>query len=255
MKIIDFEIKGNQIKFYVGTDNCENYWGDDWDDRPYEHNAGKVYNEFIVGWFVKTFEFDDLVMEASEGPWCGNSPYSKEDMKKREVPCVCVLQKEFQDEYIWSYDFCRLLANENAIKYYFGDIIDETKEDIHYIKDIKAERKYLAIAFESDKKTQKMIANILGETLSSYASDIYKSKYDNDCYEKISTLTIHEYKKYIKSLISSISELCQLKEIDKLPLKMAFTSNKNIKLDNMTTTTICIQSPMSFEIGVVKQNA
>ena len=44
MKIIDFEIKGNQVKFYLGSDNCDNYWGDDWDDKPYEHNAGEPYD-------------------------------------------------------------------------------------------------------------------------------------------------------------------------------------------------------------------
>ena len=26
MKIIDFEKKGNMVKFYVGSDNCTNYW-------------------------------------------------------------------------------------------------------------------------------------------------------------------------------------------------------------------------------------
>lgn len=25
------------------TSDIENQWGDDWDDRPYEHNAGKPY--------------------------------------------------------------------------------------------------------------------------------------------------------------------------------------------------------------------
>ena len=46
MKILDFELKGNVIKFYLG--NCNDWWGDDWDDRPYEHNAGKVYDQYGV---------------------------------------------------------------------------------------------------------------------------------------------------------------------------------------------------------------
>ena len=29
MKIIDFEKKGNVVRFYVGSDNLENYYGDD----------------------------------------------------------------------------------------------------------------------------------------------------------------------------------------------------------------------------------
>ena len=31
MKIIDFDEKGNVVRFYLGDDNCEDYWGDDWD--------------------------------------------------------------------------------------------------------------------------------------------------------------------------------------------------------------------------------
>ena len=29
MKIIDFETKGNVIKFYLGENSCDDYWGDD----------------------------------------------------------------------------------------------------------------------------------------------------------------------------------------------------------------------------------
>ena len=35
MKIIDFELKGNQVKFYVGSDYCDDYYGDDTDDYYY----------------------------------------------------------------------------------------------------------------------------------------------------------------------------------------------------------------------------
>ena len=31
----------NNIMYF--TSDIENQWGDDWDDRPYEHNAGKPY--------------------------------------------------------------------------------------------------------------------------------------------------------------------------------------------------------------------
>jgi rRNA maturation protein Rpf1 len=39
MHIIDFERKGQQVKFYLGDYKLSNYYGD---DRPYKHNAGKV---------------------------------------------------------------------------------------------------------------------------------------------------------------------------------------------------------------------
>ena len=46
LKIIDFEKKGNVVRFYYGKDSLKEWYGDDWDDRPYEHNAGEVYHRF-----------------------------------------------------------------------------------------------------------------------------------------------------------------------------------------------------------------
>ena len=36
MKIIDWDRKGNVLRLYLGEDRLEDWWGDDWDDRPYE---------------------------------------------------------------------------------------------------------------------------------------------------------------------------------------------------------------------------
>lgn len=36
-------IEGNKAWF---TNNFEKQWGDDWNDRPYEHNAGEPYNNW-----------------------------------------------------------------------------------------------------------------------------------------------------------------------------------------------------------------
>ena len=57
MKIIDFSKKGNVVRFYLGEDNCKDYWGDDWNDFPYEHNAGCVYDEYIAGIVDIAFPF------------------------------------------------------------------------------------------------------------------------------------------------------------------------------------------------------
>lgn len=43
MKIIDFERKGNLVRFYLGDDDLVEWYGDDWNDTPYEHNAERVY--------------------------------------------------------------------------------------------------------------------------------------------------------------------------------------------------------------------
>lgn len=77
MKIIDFEHYGNVIRLYLGADDC-GYWGDDWNDAPYEHNAGRVYEEYIQGYVEFAFPLKYDVCEACDGYF--NSPFSKEDM-------------------------------------------------------------------------------------------------------------------------------------------------------------------------------
>lgn len=116
-QIIDFEKKGNTVRFYLGKNGKQ--YGDDWNDRPYEHNAGKVYDEFIKEFKDITFPFESFVLEPSDG--IDNSIWSKEDMIKRKVPCIIVLHEEFQDEL--SDNFNEVIGNKNAIKFYFGDEI------------------------------------------------------------------------------------------------------------------------------------
>lgn len=144
MKIIDFERKGNLVRFYLGeqTENwgwtnpdykdytgktpdwlkpSDRYYGDDWDDHPYEHNAGTVYGEFIKGHRDIAFDFDDLVLEPCDGEW--NSPWCKDDMTARKVPCIIVVPKEL-NEHDWSTDFKYWVAHDAVKKYYFGDELE-----------------------------------------------------------------------------------------------------------------------------------
>ena len=125
MKIIDFEKKGNMVRFFLGDDKCKDYWGDDWDDRPYEHNAGEVYDQFIKGHVDICFGFDDVVLEPADGAWSGNSNWCKDDMKNRKVPCICVLSKEFQEKYTCYDSFSDISANDKTIRIYFGDKIKD----------------------------------------------------------------------------------------------------------------------------------
>lgn len=109
MKIIDFVRYGNGFGLYLGADDCEDYWGDDWDDAPYEHNAGEVYQRYRQGYVEFTFPLKYDVCEACNGYF--NSPFSKEDMKNRKVPCLTI-------------------STEPEIKIYFGDNIDEISKQI-----------------------------------------------------------------------------------------------------------------------------
>ena len=61
-KIGDFEKRGNVVRFYLVEDDCNDYWGDDWDDAPYEHNAGKIYEEYVKKAIDIAFPLDYAVL-------------------------------------------------------------------------------------------------------------------------------------------------------------------------------------------------
>lgn len=149
MKIIDFERKGNVVRFYLGekttdwgwtnsdykdfkgnTPNwlkaSDTFYGDDWDDQPYECNAGKVYDEFIKGYVDVSFPFDTIILEPCDGAY--NSNWSKDDMAARKVPCLIVLSKELQTKTdLGSFclpSFADCLGIDGIKKYYFGDELD-----------------------------------------------------------------------------------------------------------------------------------
>lgn len=57
-------------------------WGDDWDDAPYEHNAGTPY-EHDNGKIYKIM-FDGVFERPEENHY--NSPYSVQDINAKKVP-------------------------------------------------------------------------------------------------------------------------------------------------------------------------
>jgi len=80
-ELIDFEKKGNVIRLYIGKNGGQ--WGDDWNDKPYEHNAGRVYDEFIEGYCDIVVDFDYEAEEPADNYI--NSPFSKEMMRDRKT--------------------------------------------------------------------------------------------------------------------------------------------------------------------------
>lgn len=152
MKIIDFAKKGNTIRFFLSdrdrkddaqNDNCYNEWekkrnwydawGDDWNDAPYEDNAGQVYGRFVEETQDISFSYNVYVMEPSQayrGCW------SKEEMKERKVPCIIIATDEICDRAEireWERDdFSVYLEKEipGVIKIYFGDDIDEVEKKL-----------------------------------------------------------------------------------------------------------------------------
>lgn len=122
MQIIDIEKKGNVVRFYLGENGKQ--WGDDWDDAPYEHNAGSVYEEYVKDTKDISFTFDDLVLEPCDG--VSNSHYSKQDMIKRKVPCLIVVPYELYKDDFFIYDnFNHWVGVDGVLKYYFGDEMEQ----------------------------------------------------------------------------------------------------------------------------------
>lgn len=126
MKIIDFKKKGNVVRFYLGEDDCNDYYGDDWEDSPYEHNAGEVYEEYVKGHVDIAFDFDCLVLEPQDD-WHnqGNSEWCKDDMKDRLVPCIIVVPRQIVD---YNDDFRHYIGMADVVRYYFGDKISDKIE-------------------------------------------------------------------------------------------------------------------------------
>lgn len=127
MQIIDFERKGNVVRFYLGKNGEQ--WGDDWDDAPYEHNAGSVYDKYIEGKRDIAFPFDCSVLEPQDGAWSGSgSDCCKEDMIKRRVPCIIVVPPELAAD-SWCDSFDHWIGCDGVKKYYFGDEMGGTEDE------------------------------------------------------------------------------------------------------------------------------
>lgn len=138
--IIDFAKKGNVVRLYFGSDS--EYWGDDWDDTPYEHNAGEVYDEYIRGVIDVAFPSNYAVFEPCDD-WRneGNSRYSKLSMKKKKVPCIVACKLSGFHEWDDPDTFSAAVAQNDSIKLYFGDHYSklETIEDMTILKEYTPE--------------------------------------------------------------------------------------------------------------------
>ena len=132
MKIIDFDKKGNIVRFYLGEDNLKTWWGDDWDDRPYEHNAGLVYDKFVSSYIDIVFPFDWEIYEPGDDwNYNGNSPYCKEDFINRQAPCILAIPPEIARDN-WDVQYSKYVGDNRCYKFYFGDTISVKEYETLY---------------------------------------------------------------------------------------------------------------------------
>ena len=128
MKIIDIKKKGNVVRFILGKDELTDWCGDDWDDTPYEHNCGEVYEEYIAGYADVSFPYDYSICEPADDWRCDNTPYSRDDFRKRKVPCLIIAPLPEGSDYN-NDSYFDLLNRDDSKRVYFGDS-DKTIEEL-----------------------------------------------------------------------------------------------------------------------------
>ena len=110
---------------YFTNQPLEKQWGDDWNDAPYEHNAGEPYSG--EGWEIATIVYTDSCYMP---PFYSNGSLNVQDINQKTVPWL---------EQIWS-------SNPKP-PIYAGTTIDDFKK---LIRDaggkiyVEEEKQYLA---------------------------------------------------------------------------------------------------------------
>lgn len=113
-KVIDFEKYGNVVRFIMGDADLENWGGDDWNDSPYEDNAGSVYDQYEMGQPIEVAWGGDYLVKEPIG-----IGVSKDGMKNRAYPMIAVLKTQPEDGW-YSDSYIRVVSNEKAVRFYMG---------------------------------------------------------------------------------------------------------------------------------------
>lgn len=122
------------VRFYLGKDNDEEYGSDDWNDTPYECNAGPVYPQYVTGTADLVFPFDSLVLEPCSDAF--NSNYCKDDMKAGIVPCIIVVPADLAKA-SWKTSFDYWISSKGILKFYFNDQMEPSSDPLLYFFDPK----------------------------------------------------------------------------------------------------------------------
>lgn len=109
------------IYLWFGDEGVTDYGGDDWDDAPYEHNAGHVSDEYVHDIVRIALPLGLTGVEPADG--YENSPFCKDDLKSGIAPCVVIVPSSIADlDAAWGnnlYPVC--LGSREALRIYHGD--------------------------------------------------------------------------------------------------------------------------------------
>ena len=123
---------GNKAWF---TSNWEKQWGDDWDDAPYECNAGDPYQDFINAngelckIELKTLYFE-FPFEWIKLPCDGhfNSPFSVEDINRGDIAWIRGENFNIQAKTTFE-DFIKIVEKNNGRVYLLKENTKNSCED------------------------------------------------------------------------------------------------------------------------------
>lgn len=160
LKVIDLEVEGNALHLYLGKPDLVDYYGDDWGDTPYEHNAGRVYANFVEEEVIIHLAHYVMIHEPDE--WATNTKYCMDDFKNNnKLPRVALEngrrlghRNEYTHKservYDWIEDWEHLedCPNyENMTPVFFNENFDALVEKIHAKHDIL----YLELVVEDER--------------------------------------------------------------------------------------------------------
>lgn len=98
-------VNGNEAWF---TSDWKNQWGDDWNDRPYEHNAGSPYEHYFENGVEHKIQLKKVYFDVHRGtvkePSYGltNSPYSVQDINNHRVAWLTIDTYDNDPVYIFA---------------------------------------------------------------------------------------------------------------------------------------------------------
>lgn len=110
------------------SNRYEDAYGDDWDDSPYEHNAGIVYGRYVDYELVIHLGYDTALLFPCDGT--DNSMWCREDMRDDTVPLFVMLDEKTSAAYAkdWRLDefpYAFAIGLRDAHRFYFGDALGD----------------------------------------------------------------------------------------------------------------------------------
>ena len=84
-----------------------------------------MYDEYVTGYIDVAAQFGcHVVAPEDEWRYRNNSPYCKDDFKRRTAPCLLIIPECVANEdEVHADSYLHHAGNENVVKFYFGDTL------------------------------------------------------------------------------------------------------------------------------------